>query len=142
MVDPAGNAAKLPCLEKCKNLLNNIIQLRNQLAARYEEYANPIWRLPLFGRMSRQSHIDKIGETKDALRDRLKNYGDENCPDPLPVDAWSFATRPLPKLTPSPIHLPPLPRIMAPPAPSPAATFSVGAIIIIGGMILLGPVGI
>lgn len=58
--------------------------------------------------MSRQSHVDKMQEDRDALRKRLEDYRDEQCPDPLPVDAWKFGTMQLPAVTPSPLGLPPL----------------------------------
>jgi RHS repeat-associated protein len=102
-IDPAGLS---PCKKSCDDLLNDINQLRNELAERIDDYNNPRWNLPLVGKMSRAGHVQKIEEAQDKLRKALGDYNTQGCPGSgLPADAWSLATQPV-TLSPSPSHLP------------------------------------
>lgn len=113
--DPAGLCPP----SMCDDLLKKIVRLRNVLAAKFAEYLNPKYFLPLFGPMSRESHIKAIEKYQEALRDRLDKYtNDTNCPDPPPTDSWKWATRPALKLSPSPPGLPPVPLSITPSLPT------------------------
>jgi RHS repeat-associated protein len=112
LTDPSGLCPP----SMCDDLLKKIVRLRNVLIAKFAEYINPKYFLPLLGPMSRDSHIKAIEKYHKALRDRLDKYAnDMNCPDPPPTDGWRWATRPAPRLSPSPPGLPPLPLSIAPP---------------------------
>jgi len=101
-IDPLGLCKKI-----CDELLSEIKQLRNEVAERVDQYNNPKYNIPLFGKMSRQGHIQKIEEAQGKLRNALNEYNSQGCPGSgLPADAWSLATMPAPTLSPSPSHLP------------------------------------
>jgi RHS repeat-associated protein len=105
--DPLGLTA---CSEKpCDELLKEILNFAAELSKRFAEYKNPKWQLPLLGRNSRKGHIDQIESWQNGLRNRIKDYDDFPCPDPIPLAVQELATRPLPELTPSPTNLPPPP---------------------------------
>jgi RHS repeat-associated protein len=137
LIDPLG----LCTPKKCADLLKNIMALANQVQDRTLDYMLPTWNLPTYGpKMTRESHINKIQETQDALQRRMKEYNDENCPDPLPEFAQAMATEPIPEVSPSPAGLP----TWSPPTSTPMVSPSVvvvGGTIIIIVVIILSPVG-
>jgi RHS repeat-associated protein len=108
LIDPLGlrpDCDDRPCNEQLKDILN----VAAEIARRYQQYANPTWLLPLRGPNSRAGHIEQIDVKQRNLRKRIDNYNNSNCPDPIPLPVLDLATRPLPKLRPSPEHLPPPP---------------------------------
>jgi RHS repeat-associated protein len=136
--DPLGWAKckERPCDEWVKDILN----LAAEVSRRFNEYNNPTWLLPLLGRNSRAGHLQQLAEKQDKLADEIDEYNKSGCPTPIPVPVEDLATRPLPPLTPSPIHLPPPPNI------SPSTVLATGAgltaILLILGAVVLSPVGL
>jgi RHS repeat-associated protein len=136
--DPLGWAKckKRPCDE----WLKDILYLSGEISARFEEYNTPKWLLPLTGRNSRAGHLQQLQEKQQNLADEIDDYNKSNCPTPIPVGVEDLATRPLPPLTPSPVHLPP------PPNANPRVILGVGAslttILVIIGAVILSPAGL
>jgi len=136
--DPLGWAKcnKKPCDEWVKDILN----LAAEVSRRFNEYNNPKWFLPLVGDMSRAGHLQQLREKQDKLADEIDEYNKSGCPTPIPVPVEDLATRPLPILTPSPIHLPPPPNV------SPSTVVATGAgltmILLFVGAVALAPVGL
>ena len=135
--DPFGMAKckNRPCDEWVKDILN----LAAEVSGRFMEYDNPKWNLPLLGRFSHAGHLQQLQQTQDKLADEIDDYNNSGCPTPIPIPVEDLATRPLPPLTPSPIHLPPPPNIN-PRVVTTVGTGVTGTLLLI--MLVLAPAGI
>lgn len=80
------------CHEKdCQPLYAQITRYRNELAKRLQQYREDIHQLPMFGPMSRESHIYQIKGWQNGLRKLILKAEAQGCRNYEP-DAWHFAT--------------------------------------------------
>lgn len=55
------------------------------------------WWDGVTGKVPWCTHDDQYRATQKSLNRLLKKFNDKNCPQPLPADAYGWATRPAPK---------------------------------------------
>jgi RHS repeat-associated protein len=107
-IDPSGLCAPK---DDCGEWLKAIMDLYAEVWERFEEYDYPKWNIPLFGKGSRDGHLQQLEEKQRKLQREIDEYNDSDCPDPIPAVVTEIAARSLPALSPSPWHLPPPPDI-------------------------------
>jgi len=160
--DPEGLAATAAanCPDPCKDLAQKIKEVRDELAKRANDLRTNPLNLPATGPMSVAGHQQQFGNKQTQLRDLLNQFGSNKCGDPIPSDAWSYATMPTPAPAPKPaprvpyVPVVPVVPIITPGTPGPgtvaegaeAAEGIEGGItvgeILEGGAIILAPVGL
>jgi hypothetical protein len=71
---------------------------RDELARRFQQYNEDKNGLPLYGKNSRDGHLQQIVAKQRYLRKLLQEADARGC-SPYAWDAWIYATRPPPKLS-------------------------------------------
>lgn len=116
LIDAEGLCASDP--NKCGKLASQIEQVRDELAQRSDELKQDKLNLPPTGPMSVAGHQQQFQDKQTQLRNLLNDYDSNGCGpgDPIPTDAWKYATMPTPTKTQHPIDqmpsapiIPPLP---------------------------------
>ncbi len=87
----------------CSDIANDINDVRNELARRFQQYGENAQPLPLFGPFSRAGHVQQITGKQTNLRNLLNEFTINGCGGGagIPGDAWQFATRQAPAIPPS-----------------------------------------
>jgi len=92
-----------PTQRSCSDIANDISDVRDELARRFQGYGESAQPLPLFGKFSRAGHVQQITNKQTNLRNLLNEFNISGCGGTpgVPGDAWHFATRQAPAITPS-----------------------------------------
>jgi len=80
--------------DDCQALYEQITRYRNEVAKRLQEYREDKFNLPMYGPMSRETHIDQLRGWQRGLR-RLLTEADTRACKAYEPDAWFLATAPV-----------------------------------------------